>query len=73
MYELNLHRHHRLNLCKVDELEEEDHKDLQLGNVLEQVDRLVFLMVNEQEIVFFDLITHQEKNEGEECANRHGN
>ena len=65
--------HQRLYLREVDQLEEQADDDLQLGDMLEQVDRLELLVIDEEEIVLLNMVAHHEENEGEKGANGHGN
>ena len=63
--------HERLDLRKVDQLEADACYDLKLSDVLKQVDRLKLLMVDEDKVVFLNLIPHQKEYEGEEGADWH--
>ena len=64
--------HERTNLDKIDDLEEDQWEDLQFGDVVQQVDRFVFLVVDEKKVVLFNLVAHQKEYECEERANGHG-
>ncbi len=64
--------HQGTNLDKIDDLEEDQREDLQFGDVVQQVDRFIFLVVDEKKVVLFNLVAHQEEYECEECADRHG-
>jgi len=44
---------------------------LQLRDMLQQVHRLVLLVVDEEEVVLLNLVSHQKENESKERADRH--